>query len=51
MKIFFILFNNYISSPINCIDYDNRCNQWAIRGECLINPDYMLIGIWLYNLV
>ena len=27
-----------------CIDESVDCNEWASRGECVNNPEYMLIG-------
>merc|ERR1712121_546014 len=28
--------------PSNCVDKHSRCQEWADRGECKINPRYML---------
>ncbi|XP_070543322.1 uncharacterized protein [Ptychodera flava] len=27
-----------------CVDENTRCAEWANRGECDINPDYMLVN-------
>lgn len=29
--------------PVDCMDKDTRCQSWADRGQCDINPLYMLV--------
>lgn len=31
-------------SESQCVDEDHRCAGWAARGECNLNPNYMLRG-------
>jgi len=26
----------------DCVDRHSNCEEWAVRGECEVNPDYML---------
>ena len=33
-----------LTYPIDCIDTHDNCEDWAKRGECQKNPQYMLIG-------
>ena len=45
MKVCFLI-SLSVSVAINdyCRDQDKRCHDWAEMGECLGNPDYMLIA-------
>ena len=45
MKVCFLI-SLSVSSAINdyCRDQDKRCQGWAEMGECLGNPDYMLVA-------
>lgn len=31
-----------VAPPTNCKNYHSRCDEWAKRGECKVNPRYML---------
>lgn len=33
---------SYHTGPEPCVDKNESCHDWFLKGECLINPDYML---------
>ena len=40
---------NGSKSRIDCIDTNEECPKWALRGECTKNPQYMLIQVRTYK--
>jgi len=33
-----------IKSILECVDYNEKCEEWTTRGECILNPDWMLVN-------